>query len=190
METKHKNLLIGGLLAIVLIMAVGYAAFATQLNINGTANITSTWDVHIKSIEVASQQGTASSVKQVVEEGNLTATFETQLVSPGDSITYNVTVENTGSLDAKLSTIAFTQGQTNTETEEGKDNRTIIYSYSGIAENDVLAAGDETTFTVTVLYNPAITSQPAEADKTSELTMTLTYVQNVTTTTTPETPGA
>ena len=28
---KNKNILIGGLLAIVLIMAVGYAAFATQL---------------------------------------------------------------------------------------------------------------------------------------------------------------
>ena len=45
---KNKNILIGGLLAIVLIMAVGYAAFATQLTVNGTAEITSKWDVHFK----------------------------------------------------------------------------------------------------------------------------------------------
>jgi len=190
METKHKNLLIGGLLAIVLIMAVGYAAFATQLNINGTANITSTWDVHIEGITPGTPVGTAKNISATVEEGKLTATFEAELVSPGDSLTYTVKVKNDGTLDAKLSTIAFTEGQTNTSTEEGQDNRTIIYSYAGIAENDVLAAGAETTFTVTVMYNPAITSQPAEADKTSDLTMTLTYVQNVTSSGETETPSA
>lgn len=48
MDSKNKNILIGGLLAIVLVMAVGYAAFATQLRINGQANITSSWNVHFK----------------------------------------------------------------------------------------------------------------------------------------------
>ena len=50
METRYKNLLIGGLLSLILVMAIGFSAFATQLNINGPSNITSSWDVHIKSI--------------------------------------------------------------------------------------------------------------------------------------------
>ena len=35
----NKNILIGGLIAIVVVMVSGYAAFATQLNINGTAKV-------------------------------------------------------------------------------------------------------------------------------------------------------
>ena len=47
MESKHKNALIVALVAVVLVMAVGYAAFAQNLIINGSAEITSTWDVHM-----------------------------------------------------------------------------------------------------------------------------------------------
>ena len=45
MESKHKNALIGALLAVVFVMAVGYAAFAQQLTINGSAEINSSWDI-------------------------------------------------------------------------------------------------------------------------------------------------
>ena len=38
MDKKKKNLLIGGLLAVVLLLAVGYAAFATTLNITGSSS--------------------------------------------------------------------------------------------------------------------------------------------------------
>ena len=48
MNKNRKNIIIGGLLALVLVMAVGYAAFATNLNITGTSTIDSKWDVHIK----------------------------------------------------------------------------------------------------------------------------------------------
>jgi len=183
METKNKNALIGGLLAIVFVMAVGYAAFATQLNINGTANITSSWDVHIKSLTAGTPVGTATSRSADVVEGNpLEVEFETELLAPGDSLTYTVEVENSGSLPAKLSNIKFNQTQSNTATEEGKDTRTIIYSYAGISINDVLEPGATKSFTVTVQYNPAITTQPEENDKTSILDMQLSYVQNTDTT--------
>ncbi len=190
METKHKNALIGGLLAIVFVMAVGYAAFATQLNINGTANVTSTWDVHIQSIEALTPAtGSATSKSANLVDGNpLAAEFVSELVAPGDSITYKVVVENGGTLPAKLTNIKFTNSQGDSaipDTTEGSsitDTRTIIYSYDGIAVNDVLAPtgseGSTKEFTVTVTYNPQITSQPAEAAKTATLDMQLTYEQN------------
>ena len=40
------------LLAVVFVMAIGYAAFSQQLTINGTASIDSSWDVHIEDIAV------------------------------------------------------------------------------------------------------------------------------------------
>ncbi len=164
MERKKKNILIGSLLAIVLIMAVGYAAFATQLNIDGTANITSTWDVHIKSITPGTPVGTASNVE--VTNNGLTATFETELVSPGDSLTYTVVVENSGSLDAVLSDLTFTPG----------NNDAITYEYSGISQGSVLTSENTATFTITVTYDEDVTSQPQNT--TNTLTMQLIYEQN------------
>ena len=52
MEDMRKSSVIMVLLAVVLIMAIGYAAFAQQLTINVSAEINSTWDVHIEDIAV------------------------------------------------------------------------------------------------------------------------------------------
>ena len=47
---NKKNIIMGTLLIVILLMAVGYSAFATQLNINGTAEITGEWNVKITNI--------------------------------------------------------------------------------------------------------------------------------------------
>ena len=105
MESKHKNALIGALLAVVFVMAVGYAAFAQQLTINGSAEITSRWDVHMlqEGAEWApsSTMGTSPSGTVNVEPGGLTATFSATLISPGDKVTYTIPIVNAGTLDAR-----------------------------------------------------------------------------------------
>ena len=57
MESKHKNVLIGALLAVVFVMAVGYAAFAQQLTINGSAEITSNWHVGFDTSKTTGEPG-------------------------------------------------------------------------------------------------------------------------------------
>ena len=111
METKHKNALIGALLAVVFVMAVGYAAFAQQLTINGSASISSRWDVHIKDIQ-GQVTNSSTAGDNTTDAGNpthdtTTANFTTKLVSPGDQVTYTVTVENSGSIDAQLNDIVL-----------------------------------------------------------------------------------
>ena len=170
MDSKNKNILIGGLLAIILVMAVGYAAFATQLQINGTATITSNWDVHITSITPGTPVNGAVHNSASVAPDGLSATFNTSLVAPGDSLTYTVVVTNAGSLDAKLSGLTFTPAD---------PSHAITYSYTGILLNDVIDAvggGTNTkTFTITVTYDPSVTEQPAIL--TNTVTMTLNFVQ-------------
>ena len=56
MESKNKNILIASLLAVVLVMAVGYAAFVQQLTISGTAEITSTWNVHFDTTKLQAME--------------------------------------------------------------------------------------------------------------------------------------
>ena len=128
----NNNILIGGLLAVVFLLAVGYATFATQLRIGGMADITAHWDVHIKSITAGTPVGSASVKEQpFVGFDKLSATFSTVLQKPGDSLTYTVVVENDGNLDALLSDIIF-----------NKDNNECIdFTNDGIAKNDKLKSG-------------------------------------------------
>lgn len=49
-KQNKRNIIIGSLCVIVLLMAVGYAAFQTVLNIQGTSNITSSWDINVTNI--------------------------------------------------------------------------------------------------------------------------------------------
>ena len=91
-KIKKNNIIIGGLLVIVLLMVVGYAAFASKLSISGTSNITSNWDIEITNVESKNIIGSASNATNPTWTG-LSATFNAKLVSPGDNITYNITVK-------------------------------------------------------------------------------------------------
>ena len=162
---KKNNIIIGGLCAILLIMTVGYAAFYSQLKISGTSTVTSSWDVEITNIESKNIVGSASN-KTEPTYTKLAATFNTNLVSPSDSITYDITVENKGSIDATLKTI------TKTDTS----NSAILFETSGLKEGGTLQAGMSATLTVKVTYDSSVTKQPDNL--TSTLKVTLDFVQN------------
>lgn len=165
MEDMHKSSLIMILLAVVFVMAIGYAAFSTTLNINGTAQITSSWDVHIEDIAVNNEILDGKNISASVGQNNLSATFQAELVSPGSGVTYDVTIKNGGTLDAKLESITFVDS----------DNEAIVASYSGISQNDVIEVGRTQTFTITVKFNESYTYTPEVT--TGSVTMNLTYVQ-------------
>ena len=108
---NNKNILIGGLLAIVLFMAVGYAAFSTSLSIGGTVSTKGTWGCGIKEISKSESGatgsfttgGTATTLNKisVYPEATLTSTF----TKPGDSVTYTVTFANVGDFNATLAAL-------------------------------------------------------------------------------------
>lgn len=166
MTGKQKGWMIAGLCLIVIFMIVGYAAFATDLTITGTSTITSTWDIRITDIKVTDVNGSATKAEEPAVTDNTTATFKTNLVSPGDSMTYEVTVANEGNISARLDKMTISD----------ENNPAILFQIDGISENDVLGEHSTTTFDVVVTYNPDITSQPANT--TSALKIVLDYVQN------------
>ena len=161
-----KNILIGALVFVIAMMAVGYAAFATTLNINGTATIAGEWDVEITGIKPAFT-GTASD-KTPATFTATTATFDASLMAPGDTATYTITVQNKGSIDAKLDTITLTPQA------DGSD--AIVYTVkSQPSANDVLKAGASTTVVIEAKYDETVTSVPSV--KTKTFTGVLEYVQ-------------
>ena len=162
---NNKSILIGGLLAVVVLMAVGYAAFSSNLKISGTSNISTSWNISITDITTSNKVGSAS-VSGTPSYDGLTASFNTNLVLPGDSITYNIKVENKGNLNAKLNKIALKKD----------NNSAILFETSGIKEGDVLKQGAYTTLSIKVTYSNSVTSQPTNLD--ASLTVTLDFVQS------------
>ena len=176
LNKTQRNYIIMGLCAILVIMGVGYAAFQSQLKISGTSSVSSNFSVKITDITVSSQNGGAADKPGVTTHTDTTATFGVTLQSPGDSITYDIRIENQGSIDAVLKTI------TKTDT----NNSAILFETSGVAEGDALNVGESKVMQVKVTYNPAVTSQPDNLEST--LNVTLDYEQADGTEITPPTP--
>ncbi len=163
MKSK-KNIIIITLLIIIIVMAVAYSALATRLTINGTAEIIGEWDVKIINIEaIQVSEGCNSGELQFT---NTTATFDAELVKPGDSITYEITIQNAGNIDAKLDNATF-------KSDEGEQSPAIDYEVSNPAE--LLHAGEETKFTIMIKYKEDTVEVPQI--KTKTITGVVEYVQ-------------
>ena len=165
LSSTKRNYMIMGLCAVLLIMAVGYAAFQSQLKITGTSNIGSNFLVRITDIQSNVQSGSASNAIEP-SYTDTTATFKTNLVSPGDSMKYDITVANEGNIDAVLNSIKVSNS----------NNEAITFETSGIEEGDELKASETDILTVLVTYNPSITSQPE--NQAATITVTLDYGQS------------
>ena len=193
MESKHKNALIGALLAVVFVMAVGYAAFAQQLTINGTAEITSNWDVHMVQNEdghtatatPASSMGTPSDDAQVTVNGGsgVTATLSASLTSPGDTVTYVIPIKNAGDINAKydgatMSGSDFNLQSASSQTSATSTSGNIKYEITK-QPNATLDAGEWDTVEITLTYLSYENQQsPAGGQETAQITINLNYSQN------------
>ncbi len=147
-RTKKNNLIILGLCSILVLMGIGYAAFSSKLNITGTSNITSTWDVRITNIE--SELHGAEDIEEPSYDNTngLYASFSTGLKRPGDYALYTVTIENRGSVDARIEKI-------NTYY---KENKYITFTLSGITKGDVIKGKETKQLQVKVEFNSDVTS--------------------------------
>ena len=190
MESKHKNVLIVALLAVVLVMAVGYAAFAQQLTINSTATIKESgedgkknWDVKFDNTKTDAYQvtkGTGGSTEptaNITFPSETTATITANLNTPGDKVVYTFTVQNKGTINATLSqpVLAITNG---TDTDEEPDTMTynnVIFAVSQLGSTTLNVDGT-TTFTVTATFDPDAT-EVTSANNVAKITVTFTASQ-------------
>ena len=166
---KKKDILIIVMLVAVVCMSGAFAVLSQRLEVSGTSTVKGNWGVEITGITPTATQGMGTSSSA---SADLTvATFAAELYQPGDSVTYTVTVENTGNIDAKLDSIS-----SKATPEYGTDdNQYITYTYDGIASDSILKAGESISFNVTVQYSSDVVS---DTNMTATLTTVLNYVQN------------
>ena len=187
-KEERKNIIIGSLIVAIVTMAIGYAVLSQQLKINGTANISGDWDVRMTNITEGTPSNsagatvTATNVTPAVIESSKTAKFSVAFKTPGDTMEYDITVSNSGSLDAKLSNVVVAatddDGGTLELTEENGINYEITIDGNSVeeAKNDVLTnSGGHSTIHVKVYWDQNATAVPTNAIK--KLSVTLDYEQ-------------
>ncbi len=170
MNREHKKyFLVGSLcIAIFLMLGIGYAVLSQQLDINGTAQITSNWEILFTSAEEKEMTNATTKRKEIT--ANTTLTLDVQLDQPGASATYDVVVENQGTLDAVLANIEGVDENNNQEP------KSIKVKLGNIRIGDALLASESKTFQVQVYWDSNVDF--SETNMQKEIEITLTYEQS------------
>ena len=152
---KKRNIIISALIIALLLMAVGYSSFTSELTINGNAEITGEWGVKITKVDI-------DFVSEGCDPGyptftNSTVTFDAKLEKPGDKVNYLITIENTGTIDATLASMAFVPDDM---------NGSPAIQYEIIGPDKDLPGGATTTLEVAATYLKDTTEVPEVKTKT------------------------
>lgn len=169
---KDRKFMIFGLCAVVLVMSVAYAAFSSLLQINGTATLGASWNVHLVNTNsnvtgtnnTGVTIGSSNTPSGTVSASNYTATITATLCQPGDTLVFPLSIVNEGSLDAVISNISATESWSDA----------IKYEILGIQVGDTLAVSQTRNFSVKIYYDDNISSQPSITTNTLVLNFEVT----------------
>mgnify|MGYP002855296307 CR=1 FL=1 len=167
--TELNNLLssypLSELLLLIVGMAVGYAALSQALVINGTATITTQWNIEFTNITEGKMVGAETATPPSYTA--TTATFNVNLLYPGATAEYKISVANKGNIDAILVSVD------GIDTANAAEPQEIVYSIDA-AENDELKAGSTKDYIVTVTWK---SNSDVPTTKSKVATITLNYNQ-------------
>lgn len=168
---KKKNILIIGVVAFVLVLAVGFAIFSETITVTGTATAKGTFDVSFKSVGTHTavgytKQAGSADLAVISADGNTLTVTVNKLDYPGSYVSIPVVISNTGSIDAKLTSITET-GLTSTSP--------VKVSYTGITKDSVLSAGSTANLTIKVEWLESDTSN--NTNVTATFSVELGYEQ-------------
>ena len=162
---RKRNIIIFSLIGVLLCMVVGYAAFQTNLEIKGTSKVTSNWDIEITNVTDGTPTGSAENAT-APDWDKLTASMEANLYDKGDAMEYDVTIENKGTIDAKLNDILTNLKNSNSDA--------VIITFSGYTKGEVLKAKESKIVHVKIEYNPEYEGE----ETSSEVIIDFEYTQN------------
>lgn len=166
---KKQNIVIIGVIALVLAVAIGYALFSETLTINGTATAQGDFNVEFTSVGEITKVGYTDQTAQnganiaVIEDNNnkLKITVN-KLDYPGAYVEIPVTITNKGSVPAKLKNIR--------ETGLTEKSRSVKVTYSGIAASEtVINQNDTQSMKIKVEWDKDVNTTASDVSFTIEL---------------------
>lgn len=174
-----KALVVVTLLVSVLALSIAYAAYSATLLISGTVTAkksSDAWNVHFEATDGSTTlTPTLGGNAKVTSSATLTETkisdFEITFYAPGDSISYDFEVKNTGSVDATLNKITLgslscskaTGTQQGTETDANNlcgnlDMNIMKSDGNNISVGDKISAGSSETYRLSIIWNESDTN--------------------------------
>ena len=107
MKKNKKNKTLLTVLILLLAITIGYAAIATTLKINGSADVKSArWNVYWDENSIAVTEGSVETSQgngaRVTDAGKTQIEYSVELSEPGDFYEFTVDAVNEGSLNAKI----------------------------------------------------------------------------------------
>lgn len=174
-------------------ITIGYASFSQILTINGEATVEkSTWKIGFENLSSAILVGTAEEVTHpsISSGGTDIGSYNVNFTTPGDSVSYTFDVVNSGTFDAKLSSITIpvpvcTGSGDNAAADAANVCNHLVYTltYSdgtAINENDTLNNQTSRSLKLTLIYKDDITASelPNNDVSISNLSISMYYSQS------------
>ena len=100
---KSKNKILVGCLALLLVMAVGYALFSENITINGTATAKGDFEITITEALIEDEKGSSGATATITDNGKSLKLSIPNLEYPGAYVKVKYKVKNTGTIPALFS---------------------------------------------------------------------------------------
>ncbi len=154
-------------------MGIGYATLSQVLNIGTTAKVTGSWKIYISSATVEERSDADMNGTEIRDNKTTDISLNVSFKKPSDYITYDITVENAGTIDAKLEEITMTPPS---NVIDGTEEKMFLMETKNLVKGSVLKAGETTTFQMTLRFNEKATTLPS-VDEEFTFGLKLNYVQ-------------
>lgn len=177
---KIKYIVFSCISLLVFITTVVYAAISSNFSVSGSVNKKgNTWNIKFTNLDIDSVTGSAKSESAKVvqtDSGVDMINVSASLTQPGDSVTYTFTVNNAGTLDAKLSSYDVSDFMTGSNLQNAFIIGSLTYADgSDLSIGDVLSHGASANLKVTLRYTGS--SPISDNDLFFSFNLTLTYTQ-------------
>ena len=174
-KLRTRNIVFS-IIALLLLVAVGYAIIATDLKIKGSVVVDKiTWDIHFENI-VLDDENTVEGTTELKEKATI-LNYAVAFKKPGDYYSFTVDVVNAGALDAVISSI-----EENGLTDSQKEFINYSLTYQNglpVKEKDSLKAGERQTLVVIVEYKYDIGIENLlDSDTIVDLTLQIDFSQD------------
>jgi len=162
-----KTKLIIAMCCMVAVMVTGYAYFLTSLTVVSTGSISTAWKVRFTDVTEGDPNGTSATNASAPSFTDTTATMSVDLLRPGDEMNYELTLSNSGDVDAIIEQVNVSESGTSA----------IVFEIEGISNGDKLIAGQVVKVKVRIYFDP---TAPIDLNNTNKtLTISIKTVQDV-----------
>ena len=172
---KSKRSIIFIVIALFLIIGVGYAFVTENLKINGSSGIKSgSWVIYFD--KIANESGVVSTNTKITNN-KTQVDFNISLEEPGDYYEFDVDTVNDGTIDAMIDSVEL--GTIDSNLKDVIDFEVTYKDGSRIKRCDILPKESRKTITVKVHYKDSIDEEEiSEEEQSLNLTFTINYVQD------------